>query len=731
GSTGSHGREARSIDGRRFSAGDLFAERYRIVTLLGRGGMGEVYLADDLTLKLPVALKLLPAGLEHDARLLSRLTDEVALARQVTHRSVCRVYDIGEANDLRFLSMEYIDGENLASLLRRVGRLAPDRAAEVGVEICLGLEAAHTEGILHRDLKPSNLMLDGRGRVKVTDFGLAGLSSTVQPGPRMGTPTYMAPELFDGAPATVRSDLYALGLILYQVFTGHRVTSSDRARRSQAWPPRPSSRVSALPSALDDVVLACLARDPRDRPASASAIAEALAAIAIRPDAVQKTLIYAVVGTLPTACRSDYEALIQELTHRHGAQRLDAEPNLRIALESPQDGVLFALAYHRGLNELATTHDAALDAGVAIHQGELSTTADAVSAGRPLRVEDDSDEIVGGLARLAGPRQTLLTRAAFDLARQSDETQRRDLGWRAHGAYEVEGLHEPVRVFEVGVEGFAPLAAPDDKPGFRRRLVQPAVAGWRPAVGLELPQRPHWVMRRRLGEGGFGEVWLAAHRKTDEHRVFKFCYDEERLRALQREITLFRVLKESLGERDDIARIFDWNFDHSPFFIEAAYTAGGSLADWAESMGGLARVPLATRLDIVAQVATALAAAHSVGVLHKDVKPDNVLITALEDGRARAQLNDFGIGRLTEHRRLAEAGITALGMTEVQRTGDAPSTRGGTRLYAAPELIEGKPASLQADIYALGVMLYQMVIGDLSRALAPGWERHIDDALLR
>ena len=173
---------AASADGGRFIPGELVRERYRIVGLLGRGGMGEVYRADDLKLGQPVALKFLPPGLERDPSRLERFLGEVRTARQVTHANVCRVFDIEEDGGQHFLTMEYVDGEDLASSLRRFGRLPEERAVQVARQICAGLAAAHDQGILHRDLKPANVMIDGRGRVKLTDFGLAGLADSHRTG---------------------------------------------------------------------------------------------------------------------------------------------------------------------------------------------------------------------------------------------------------------------------------------------------------------------------------------------------------------------------------------------------------------------------------------------------------------------------------------------------------------------------------------------------------------------
>ena len=175
--------------GERFAPGTVLGGRYRIVGLLGRGGMGEVYRADDLKLEQPVALKFLPRALEGDAERLERLYGEVRMARQVSHPAVCRVWDVGEAEGQHFLSMEFVDGENLASLLRRIGRLPQDKALDIARQVGGRLAAAHEKGVLHRDLKPANVMLDGQGKVRLTDFGLAGLAEALSGDDvRSGTP---------------------------------------------------------------------------------------------------------------------------------------------------------------------------------------------------------------------------------------------------------------------------------------------------------------------------------------------------------------------------------------------------------------------------------------------------------------------------------------------------------------------------------------------------------------
>ncbi|MEP7304596.1 MAG: serine/threonine-protein kinase [Acidobacteriota bacterium] len=274
-----------SFGSTRFVPGSVVAGRYRLVALLGRGGMGEVYRADDLTLNQTVALKVLPrldrgAGGADDTARLARLHNELRIARQVSHKNVCRLYDIGDADGRRFLTMEYVDGEDLASLLRRIGRIPQDKAIQIARQLCAGVAAAHERGVLHRDLKPSNVMIDGDGNVRITDFGIA--TATGDAGTDIaGTPQYMAPEQFTGHPASIKTDIYALGLILFELFTGRRVNDAKtigdvRQLHETGSVTLPSSIVRDLDPAVERVILRCLERDPDRRPASALAVAAAL-----------------------------------------------------------------------------------------------------------------------------------------------------------------------------------------------------------------------------------------------------------------------------------------------------------------------------------------------------------------------------------------------------------------------------------------------------------------------
>ncbi|MBK5260353.1 MAG: serine/threonine protein kinase [Thermoanaerobaculia bacterium] len=262
-----------------FTPGTMLAGRYRIVAPLGSGGDGEVYRAEDTKLGQTVALKFITQRIANKRELLDRIVTEVRIGRQVAHPNLCRIYDMGEVGSHYFISMEYVDGENLASLLRRVGRLPEERALEVTREICAGLAAAHDRGVVHRDMKPSNVMIDGRGHARITDYGLAVAPGEASTDAFAGTPAYMAPEQLDGAEATEQSDIYSLGLLLYELFTGQRLFTGSIADIANAHtqPKRPPSTiVRGLNTATERVVLHCLEEMPGDRPDS---VREVLAAL--------------------------------------------------------------------------------------------------------------------------------------------------------------------------------------------------------------------------------------------------------------------------------------------------------------------------------------------------------------------------------------------------------------------------------------------------------------------
>jgi non-specific serine/threonine protein kinase len=254
----------------------------------------------------------------------------------------------------------------------------------------------------------------------------------------------------------------------------------------------------------------------------------------------------------------------------------------------------------------------------------------------------------------------------------------------------------------------------------------PAAAITSLAPGNPVPHRPNWVLLHRLGTGGYGDAWLAEQTQSHERRVFKFARDADGIAALKREVALFRLLREGLGPRHDLIRILDWNFEGAPAFIETVWSELGNLAAWADRQGGAATLPMDLRLELAAQIADALAAIHAMSVLHKDLKPANVLMRTDESGRPAIILTDFGSGRALDPTRLDAFGIT--------RPAPDPTridSSGATQMYRAPESFDGGAPTPQADIFAAGVILFQLAAGDLRRPLAAGWESLIADPLLR
>jgi eukaryotic-like serine/threonine-protein kinase len=265
--------------------GSLLGNRYEILSILGQGGMGAVYKARDVELDRTVALKVIRPELAGQPEILTRFKQELILARKVTHRNVIRIFDLGEAEGIKFITMEFIEGQDLKSLLTQEKKLPPDRAVEIIQQVCLALEAAHSEGVVHRDLKPQNIMLDRQGRVSVMDFGIARSlefgGAMTQTGALIGTPEYMSPEQVRGEHADARSDLFTVGIILQEILTGTLPYQAETAMASMY--KRTKERAVSIhrldpqvPQYLGDIVARCLEIEPKDRFQSAHELYDAL-----------------------------------------------------------------------------------------------------------------------------------------------------------------------------------------------------------------------------------------------------------------------------------------------------------------------------------------------------------------------------------------------------------------------------------------------------------------------
>ena len=456
-----------------------------------------------------------------------------------------------------------------------------------------------------------------------------------------------------------------------------------------------------------------------------------------------------------TLIQRHHELVRKTLAESGNGEEIEtAGDSFLLVFAKPSEAVRFSLLLQSRIRQSLQEQGVAVQDRIGIHLGEIVIEEkDADTKLKSLYgVEVDTCARVMSLAQGG---QILMTRSVFDNARQALRGEEikgsKELKWLNHGPYLLKGLEDPIEVCEVGeAEGF-PLTPPPTTQKAQRYVSADSepVLGWRPALEQRVPGS-RWTLEEKLGEGGFGEVWAARHETLKEKRVFKFCFRAERVRSLKREVTLFRLLKERIGEHPNIVRLHDVYFDEPPYYLMEEYVPGKDLATWCKEQGGVEKIPAETRLEIAAQVADALQAAHEAGVIHRDVKPGNILINrwgetpsslgvlstaSKQSGFARplappvgVKLSDFGIGQVLSEEYLA--GLTRAGFTKTMVLASS-SSQTGTQMYMAPELLAGRPASTRSDIYSLGVVLYQLLVGDLKHPLTTDWARKVSDPLLR
>jgi serine/threonine protein kinase/tetratricopeptide (TPR) repeat protein len=492
----------RTVSAERFRPGQMLGDRYEILQLLGEGGMGAVYKARDTELDRIVALKLIRPELARNPQILKRFKQELILARQVTHRNVIRIFDLGQSDGVKFITMDFVEGRDLRQLLLEKGKLAPEQAARIMLQICRALEAAHAEGVIHRDLKPQNIMLDASGRVYVMDFGIARsayLPGMTQTGALIGTPEYMSPEQGRGEKLTERSDLFSLGIIFYELLAGKSPYYSDtplatlwKRMTEKATPPVVVD--PTLPQALSDIVAKALEIEPKKRFASAREMAQQLE-IWLGPSEGSSTIIVpapptaaywkwasAVLAVLlvagviafrlkgppkPKATFHPVSVLVADFTNHTGDPIFDntLEPMFNVALE----GASFINAYNRGrartlAKKLPSPTDkldeqsarlVALSEGIsAVTMGEISLRGNAytisaialdAATGRVLaRTEATAasqNDVVGTVPKLTAP----IRKALGDTTPESSQLE------SARGAFTAASL-EVVHQYGIAME---------------------------------------------------------------------------------------------------------------------------------------------------------------------------------------------------------------------------------------------------------------------------------------
>lgn len=269
------------------ATGSFFARRYEVIEELGKGGMGRVYKVFDKKIKEKVALKLLRPEISSDEETVERFSNELKYARKIIHKNVCRMFDLGEEEGTHYITMEYVSGEDLKSMIRMMGRLSPGQAVSITRQVCEGLAEAHKLGVVHRDLKPQNIMIDREGNARIMDFGIARslkAKGITDGGIIIGTPEYMSPEQVDGKEIDERADIYALGVIFYEMLTGKVPFEGDTplsiaVKHKTEAPQDPRTLNAQVPSDLSRLILKCLEKDKRNRPQSTEEVLSLLGKI--------------------------------------------------------------------------------------------------------------------------------------------------------------------------------------------------------------------------------------------------------------------------------------------------------------------------------------------------------------------------------------------------------------------------------------------------------------------
>jgi tRNA A-37 threonylcarbamoyl transferase component Bud32 len=429
------------------------------------------------------------------------------------------------------------------------------------------------------------------------------------------------------------------------------------------------------------------------------------------------------------------DSLVRDLVRRFSGREIEKSRRFLLLFEHPLDAVRFCLAFHEAVQKLAEEMGLEIAGRAGIHLGEVflwENEADHVALGaKQWEVEGPARTSVAQVMALAGAGQTLLTGTAYDLARRA-LVGSEDLGyrvaWCSHGIYRFPHAKGELTVHEVGRQGSTRFMAPSRGPGESKdpltsKVIRDGKVAWQPAVGLAIPHRPHWIVERRLDESTFGEVWLGVHRKTRDQHAFHFC-NQDQLPRLARQLPIARYLREVLEDPDFIVPILDCHIAEAPFFLESEYVNGRTLPGWCKEHVGLDKVPKAVRFELVAQLADALAAIHELGITVGNLVPCNLLIVGSGISEAPRLL-------------LADLSLASVSKTALPRL--LPAADKGPPVpppYRAPEAAreyadarEMRTAS--SDLYALGVILYQLAVGDLERCPGPFWQRDLDDELIR
>ena len=446
--------------------------------------------------------------------------------------------------------------------------------------------------------------------------------------------------------------------------------------------------------------------------------------ILVYTDLVDSTKILSLLGDAKSMKLSvQHDETVRKLIQQFYGTEIEKTDGFCILFHEIGKAVHFSLQYHHVLGTLSKEIE--IQSRIGIYAGQITLVEALGGIGERYIIQGHAKNQAERLMSLACGNQSLMNRTALELLVQdgSDLFKQIDgLTWENYGPYQIGS--DQGDVIGVGIKGTSEFRKPI------RNQSNEKVSSWIPVQGTEIPFRQHWVLEKKLSKADSCHDWLAIHKKTGDRRLFKFAPDEVYLKALKREVAVFRLLKEELGQRKDLTEISDWNFEEPPFFLELDISDHQTLLDYCKEKGGVLNLDLEHRLELARQIAEALDAVHSVGVLHKSLDPVNILVKTDEGGKVRVKLTNFGKSLITDPGSLEKAGITSTGLN-LKSFFNKPLSLEDLGLYLAPELLAGKRPTLQSDIYALGVLLFQLAAGDFTRTVTSGWQASVKDPFIQ
>lgn len=632
---------------------DQQLDEYRLEALLGRGGMARVYRGFDVRLKRWTALKVIDAPFRTDPDYIARFEREAQAIAQLKHPHIVGVYRYGEANGLLYIAMEYIEGASLEAVLATYRQdqqvMPPAEASQMLRPICLALDYAHSQGVIHRDVKPSNIMLNSHGQPILTDFGLALLDYQTR-GEIFGTPHYIAPEqVVSSAGAVPQSDLYSLGVILYEIFTGQLPFEAthpyDIAMLHLTEPPPPPRQLKPdLNPELEAVLLRALAKEPAARYSSGAALADALdQALQIKTFEVLKTS--------------------------------KVSPNLKISSEQAIMKVE-SQAEISGDEALVTPNEAAVSLHPQAKQGQVITTRYILKNIRALLTE-----------LTAALSETELRQLYFDLPEFKPVHQQLA---RSQGKIEIIDRLLEYAEQTLQLDDLLALARENNRALYEKHqpYYEIITAARRDLVGRNLGK---YHLVERLGQGGMADVYKAYQAGLARYVAIKVIHshlaeDEEFIERFESEAMAVASL-----HHPNIVQVFDFAREDDLYYMVMELVDGSTLeAELKPYKERQAIMPLAETATIFQALASAIDYAHEREVIHRDLKPANIMFTP----RRRVVLTDFGIARIMSMPSYTSKNAVI-----------------GTPAYMSPEQAQGEAVDKRSDIYSLGVILYELATG--------------------